>query len=300
MSIVKPGEGAWYSVDNRITETLTKTIKDDDGRKQIYLRCSDGAGALMYTGLAALWPGHLSMADYIRTTLRGDNRTFEGHGTFLRDRLNRDVARSKWRDEVLIIHIVAFRGGGGRLQNDETIPGRPWVYEVSNCERTPDNKLVLNRNFQFTLKFVEVDVPAWFAAGSGYWGISVQDRKKFTQALNKKPRNNEDYQLLLAAVNRRVGRNRKYRTSPWCQTGFIPPSGIGAQSMDHRKPHEPPFNKERPTPLLYWGIDSTDIAKGLVQLHRLVGEGRGEGDPAYDAVKAALDGAGKKGIRPRS
>jgi len=93
------------------------------------------------------------MADYIRTTLRGDNRTFEGHATFLRDRLNRDVARSRWRNEELIIHIVAFRRGGPH-QDDETIPGRPWVYEVANCQRTPDDKFVLNPHSQFTLKLV--------------------------------------------------------------------------------------------------------------------------------------------------
>ena len=34
MSVVKPGEGAWYSVDNRVTEG--NTIKDYDARKQIY------------------------------------------------------------------------------------------------------------------------------------------------------------------------------------------------------------------------------------------------------------------------
>jgi hypothetical protein len=31
-------------VDNRVTEG--NTINDDDARKQIYLRCRDGAGAL--------------------------------------------------------------------------------------------------------------------------------------------------------------------------------------------------------------------------------------------------------------
>jgi hypothetical protein len=114
MSIVKPGEGAWYSVDNRVTED--NVVKGDDARKHIYLRCRAGAGALLCTGLAALYPGHTTMADYIRTTLRGDNRTFEGHAAFLRYRLNRDVARSRWRNEELIIHIVAFRGGVGRIR----------------------------------------------------------------------------------------------------------------------------------------------------------------------------------------
>jgi hypothetical protein len=97
----------WITASPRTTWSRTTTL---------YLRCRDGTDAPLYTGLAVLYPGHTTMADYIRTTLRGDNRTFGGHATFLRDRLNRDVARSRWRNEELIIHIVAFRGGVGRIR----------------------------------------------------------------------------------------------------------------------------------------------------------------------------------------
>jgi hypothetical protein len=206
----------------------------------------------LYTGLAALYPRPYHDGGLHQDDLRGDNRTFEGHAAFLRDRLNRDVARSRWRNEELIIHIVAFHGGGAPRQVDETIPGRPWVYEVANCQRTPDEKFVLNPHSQFTLKLVEVTEPTWFAAGSGYRGISEQDRKKLTQVLNKKPRISRDYQLLLAAVNRRVGRNRKYRVSPWCQTGACAAQTNTKQRSTLTPPtptSTPPSRLETPLPL---------------------------------------------------
>lgn len=297
MSIVRPGEGSWHSVDNRIS--VGGMPVDDDGRKQIDLRCSDGAGVLMFTGLATLYPGHTTMADYIRTTLRGDNRTFEGHLTFLRDRLNRDVATRWWRDEELLIHVVAFRGGGGPLRNDPAVIGRPWVYEVANRERAADGSVLPTPNFQFGFKAIEVTEPMWFAGGSGFPLISLDDRSKLNRALTKKPRTNKDYQLLLAAVNRRVGSKPNSGVSPWCQTNFMPPSGIGGESMDHRKPHEPPLSAERAIPLLYWGIDFTEVASVLTQLVRLMQQGRGEGDPVFDALSAAQKGAVHRGIRPR-
>ena len=173
------------------------------------------------------------------------------------------------------------------------------MYEVANCERTPDWKFILNPRSEFKLKVLEVGEPVWFAAGSGYLGISKRNRQRLFQSLVMKPRTIQDHQRLLAGVNRQVGRDPKYRVSPWCQTGFIPPSGIGTDGMDHRKPDEPVFDPERPTPMLFWGIDFTDTASGLAQMVRLMHEGHGPGDPVFEAAKSAQEGAAKRGMRPR-
>ena len=50
--------------------------------------------------------------------------------------------------------------------------------------------------------------------------------------------------------------------------------------------------------LLYTAIDFTDIASGLAQRLRLVQEGRGPGDPIFDALTSAQQGAVNRGIRP--
>jgi hypothetical protein len=55
-----------------------------------------------------------------------------------------------------------------------------------------------------------------------------------------------------------------------------------------------PFSDERPTPLLYWGIDFTETIAGLAQLHRLAQEGRGPGDPTFDALTLGQQGASKR------
>jgi len=294
MSIVKPGEGAWQSADNRISGTQP----DDDGRKQLFLRCPDGPALLGYTGLAALYPGHTTMADYIRQTLRGDNRTIEGHLSHLRDLLNRDVATRPWREEQLIIHVVAFRGGGGPDQSDETIVGSPWIYEVANRERTADGRIVPTPGDQFTFKVVEVREPIWAAGGSGYERISQRDRHKLTLAISKKFRTSRDYQMLLAAVNRRTATPGS-GISPWCQTYFLPSSGVGGESMDHRRPGEPMFSDQRPVPTLLWGMDFTDMAAVLTKQVGLMKEGRSAGDPEFDAFHAAVDEAFRRGLLPR-
>jgi hypothetical protein len=296
ISIVKPGEGAWQSVDNRIS--WPHKDDDDDGRKQLFLRCPDGPGLLAYTGLAEVYPGHTTMADYIRQTLRGDNRTIEGHLAHLHNRLNRDVAAGPWRHEQLIIHVIAFRGGGGPDQADETIAGSPWIYEVANRERAADGRIIPTPGNQFIFKVVEVRDPIWAAGGSGYEHISQSDRHKLTSVLTKKPRTSQDYQRLLAAVNRRTATHGS-GVSPWCQTYFLPPSGVGGDSMDHRKPGEPTFSDQRPVPMLVWGIDFTDTAAVLAKQVRLMQEGRSAGDPEFDAFHAAAEEATKRGLRPR-
>ena len=47
MSIVKPDEGVWQSADNLISGGR----HDEDGRKQLFLRCPGGPALLGYTGL---------------------------------------------------------------------------------------------------------------------------------------------------------------------------------------------------------------------------------------------------------
>jgi hypothetical protein len=295
ISIVKPPEGVWQSADNLISGGR----HDDDGRKQLFLRCPGGPALLGYTGLADLYPGHTTMADYIRQTLRGENRTIEGHLGHLTDRLNRDVATGPWRHEQLIIHVIALRGGGGPDQSDDTIPGSPWLYEVANRERAPDGRIIPTAGNQFTFKVVEVKEPIWAAGGSGYERISQADRHKLTLAVSRKPRTSQDYQRLLAAVNRRTANIPGSGVSPWCQTYFLPPSGVGGESMDHRKPGEPIFSDQRPVPMLVWGIDFTDTAAVLAKRLRLMQEGRSAGDPESDALHAAADEAFRRGIRPR-
>jgi hypothetical protein len=65
------------------------------------------------------------MSDLIRQLVRGDNRTVDRHMRVLRDGLDKHVARTDWRDEALIVHVVALLGGGGPNQDDAMGGWRP-------------------------------------------------------------------------------------------------------------------------------------------------------------------------------
>lgn len=97
---------------------------------------------------------------------RGDNRTVEGYLRVLRDGLDKYVARTDYRDLALIVHVVAFLGDGGRGQDDDSIPGEPWLYEIANRERGSGGRLVQTPKGRFTHKPIQRHRPCVFRRGT--------------------------------------------------------------------------------------------------------------------------------------
>jgi hypothetical protein len=296
MSIIKPEQGVWQSADHRLTPKLKP--KYDDARKQVALRCRDGSALLSYTGLAFCWPGHLPVSDLIRQLLRGDNRPVEGHLDVLRAGLDRYVARTRFSDEMLIIHVVAFIGGGVN-KNGETVPGKPWLFEIANREKDPDGSLQPTPQGRFTFKRVEVTGPVWAIGGSGQDFLSAADAAELDAALQDPP-GTRDLHELLAAVNRRIARDPASGVSPWCQTWSLPASGPdGFDTHDHRLRGEPPFDQLRPAPFILFGLDVTEIVPFLVRRVRLLEQGRGEDDPEFQALDPVMRDVIRQMITPR-
>ena len=291
MTLIRPGEGAWICTDNLMTDGRGR--EDLDLRKYVPVRCGDGSVFLAFSGMAELRPGGRQMADYIRTTLRGEHRTVEGYLQFLQQRLNRDAGRIFPSATPLMVTGTAYRGGGGPQQTDPDALGVPWHYEITNLRKLPNGSVGVGPDFTWNGWMIEV--PHFFAHGSGAEKLSAADRASIERALHHRPRRSEDYLGLLASINRRVAEVEGSGVTRWCQTSFMRASGFFGASQDFREGQPPVDNEVRPTPFMLFGLDTTEISMVLVRQLRLMTEG---GADEAD-FKARTDAASKRMIRGR-
>jgi hypothetical protein len=177
---------------------------------------------------------------------------------------------------------------------DPDVPGIPWHYEIANQRRLPDGSISLPEG-NFTLRAWMVDVPSFFAHGSGAYRLSAADRTRIESSLVKRPRRSDDYLGLLASINRRVAKIKGSGVSKWCQTCFMKPSGFFGTSQDHREEKPSVDNERRPVPFLEFGIDATEIVMVLARQLRLMTEGRAEEVNFKDRTSAAS----RRSIRQR-
>jgi hypothetical protein len=73
LTLMRPGEGVWQTVDARVT-VGSKPV-DNFASKQLSVHRGDGTLLIAYTGLAEVPPSGESMFDWLRGTLRGQNRS---------------------------------------------------------------------------------------------------------------------------------------------------------------------------------------------------------------------------------
>jgi hypothetical protein len=189
MTLFKPSVGIWQSSDHRVS--IRGTPSDDDSIKHVALTCPDGRSMLCYTGPAELEDGtHIS--DWIRSTLRGENRTVEGHLMFLAERASRDIGQSpRLRRTPLVIAVGAI---GGEYS---------WYYEITNAQKRQDWALRPGMT-KFRIAPFRVDEDWLFVGGSGISGITLADRELLMRVLRRHPNRVANYSGLLAAVNRRA------------------------------------------------------------------------------------------------
>lgn len=226
-TLIRPDEGAWTSADNLTGDG--KGREDRDARKYVMLNCPDGGLLLAFSGMAELRPRGLVMSDYIRTTLRGENRTVEGHLLFLKERLDRDVGRGSYWRTPLVITGTAF--------------------QLANRRRLPDGSHGPNER-TFNIQAWRVDQPMFFAHGGGAFMLPRADRGRAERALHQRPRRTEDYLGLLAAITANVARIKGSGVSFSCQTVYMKPSGYFQKSRDFREGLPELDMETRPVPFL--------------------------------------------------
>lgn len=266
-----------------------KRVVDDGRSKHLAMFCSDGSVLLAFTGLASLYPGQLPMVDWVRETLRGENRTVEANLLLLTDRASRDISGTRWGRVPLAFHAVAFRGTDALRRNVPAVQGAPYFYEITNGYVYDPVAGALSTRDRFTITAEQVCRPTWFASGSG--ATIARSHRLLQRSLDCHPNRIDDYHGLLTKVNRDVSALEP-SVSPWSETTFMPPEGAPMIANLHRRDDES-YRPPRASPTLLYGFDVTDIQ--TLYLRQL--------DPATRLDQTGLERkvskAGEIGIHPR-
>ena len=228
--------------------TLEKEIKDDVTSKQLTIHCPPILGGgpkilLAFTGLAEM-PDGTPTVQWIRETIRGEQRFIMPMIEHLRDRLTRDVGKSRlWRVELTLI--------GGVLEAD----GRRGYLQLSNVIDPITRQT--GREFRYLLN--EMPEPVFMAGGGGQRYIARRDAKLVVQQSKIRPAKWEDHMGLLAAVNRRTAaRVPDKSVSPWCHVTSV---GVDGEATVGRSFHGP----GEPAPVMIdtvvSGLDFTEVLR---------------------------------------
>jgi hypothetical protein len=262
LTLMRPGEGVWQTVDARLTRGEESV--EDFAVKQLSVHRWDGTLLVAYTGRAEVHPSGEPMFDWIRGTLRGENRTTKGDLLHLQERLNRDFSRSRqWEVELTLVAAGVL---GVRPEPNAPLQNRRlarWVLTNLTWPNGPTHKPVVRRSFQLEGQWV--DEPCCWALGSGQRAIaqSESDIDLLRRTLSYRPNKPIDYLGLLAAVNRRAALRSRGTVSPWCSGTYMPQLGqdLKTQSFSHRGDPESPVPYGLPTVL--FGIDLTDSTRRM-------------------------------------
>ena len=305
MTIVHPGYGAWQSTDFRLTKRRKPV--DDAATKQLRILWHGNASAILaFTGLAAIhprvakkWAGGdnkyddgMPMMEYIRRTLRGENRSLDGYMRHLCDRLNRDVTNSDWRRESLCIHVAHIGPAVAKREGPGSANRVGYLFQVTNQRAPVPTPEQPNGEFRLA-RFVETEA-FWMANGSGAEALGEEEQVKLNRAVRQKPRTSADYHKLLGSINRKIS-NRTHTVSPWSQSAFMSPDGEDRTTMVHRKHGDPPISVNSVLPTLIMGIDSRELSGSMV---KWMEDGVGLSDEEWSR-RAKWDGtSGPESVNP--
>lgn len=275
ITMIRP-EGVWQSADNRVT--LKGKIINDITPKLLHIVCppfSNGPQILMaFTGLAEL-PDGTPMLQYIRETIRGENRAIVPMVEHLCSRLTRDVGRSIYWRHMLILSCGIFEGD------------KRFYLEIRNRDA---NTRVSKRTFEYSA--AEITEPTFFIGGSGRDRIAPEDIELLRRQSKIRPAHWQDHLGLLAGVNRRTA--KKVRSvSPWCQTAFLSSETHGAEMRRFTRPGEPPVPEG--IEMIFGGVDFLELSRDMTRRVQSIGAGGESGA----AAKAETQQAGRRATEGR-
>jgi hypothetical protein len=183
--------GIWACSDNRVTDLFRNgqtRPRTDFSRKHLSIKCTDGEGMIVYSGLA-VFDGQ-QVGDWLRRSIRNVRITLDQMIDLIRSRADQDIA--VWAAKASLPH--AFLIGCWNARGD------PVMVLVSNYE--PGSRVVLDR-------FV---VQSWHVVGTAvriigtYQAVAPRDFALLEriQRENVKPHSLRDFLKLLAAINYRA------------------------------------------------------------------------------------------------
>jgi hypothetical protein len=111
--------GMWQSSDHRLTELPSRRLITDASMKHLGIKAVDGRALVTYTGIGRVDGEDVS--DWLRKTLRGEDRGLEEIGQVIADRATREIGDAARRHEVMHAFVIsAF------------LRGKPFVVVVAN------------------------------------------------------------------------------------------------------------------------------------------------------------------------
>jgi hypothetical protein len=188
----------------------------------------------------------------------------EGDLLHLQERLNRDVARSRYARQPLILTAVGVLGTrpdpNTPLENRRMVR---WVLTNQTWPDGPGGEPTVVRSFQLEGQWV--DVPQVWALGSVQNRVlrSPSEIPLFKRSLNHRPNKPADYLGLLAAINRRAAPSSKQTVSPWCAGTFMPEIGQELANREFSKRGDPEPPSPAGIPAIIFGLDTTDLTRQM-------------------------------------
>jgi hypothetical protein len=265
--------GMWQSIDHRLTALPGGRLITDMSVKHVGIKAPDGEALIGYTGLGRL--GSEDLSDWVRKTLRGENRGLEDSIQHIAEEASRAFGSQAFARRLLHVFIVtAF------------LKGDAYLVAVANTD-TPFGVANPPLRRDFVVQPTRLLAPQAIFGGAGVAAMGPEDRQLLSDASRRQPRRPDDYLGLLGALTRRTarsGRPESATISAGCVTSDLPPQGSGEVRVVGDGGEESTI--EMP-PYVLFGIDTTEMSRGI-QRELTAG------------VPFDLEDAARRAIEPRS
>lgn len=238
------------------------------------------AAVISYTGLGRI--KSVDISEWLRKCIRGESRTLNQTFDYIRQRA--DARLAKYAKSLNLYHI--FNIGA-------IIDGEPWAVIISNIQRTPFDASTPAAEFSISAMRIE-DKPLVIATGTTK-AIASRDLNLLSSASQKRPRNPDDFQKLLAVINKRASEHPQHGKyiSPSCYTSYIPSEGKPGGGRAHWWGQKPDRHLMQPT--VFSGIDLTEQMQILARYVENLGE-RDADKIDNDEIDRALHAAGERSV----
>jgi hypothetical protein len=245
-TIVAPW-GIWQCADYQLSRERKPFA--NWSHKTVSIRCADGGALVGYTGLGRFEANGPDIADWIAAQL-------EGHAKTVNQALHRINAAASRKD--------AFRSEHHTFAVGAVAQGQMWAAVITNLEPRVDWRKYPPRH-SFTMDAVQVtDVPLVLTCGETR-AISEADCDLLDTVAKKRPRRSRDFLALLAGVNRRASKNKKYGRviSEECTVSFMPPTVDGGFARTFPDDQDIPWSMAG-VPRVTFGVDFTQMGRDLI------------------------------------
>lgn len=214
--------GVWQCSDHRIIDLISRKIIDDSSLKHLPMLCTDGHLLLAYAGIGTMRAARslieVPLAQWLREFLRGTPRTMAETIEVIRMRATTDLGRP-----------LAQAGCRHMFTVGCFVANQPWLIQIANFERHTNAPLgPAVPTFTTVSRAISAMGYSSVLAGWPYDSLVLKYGGKYEEALDREPRDPDDFSNLLAELNQRIARHLGPRgpISEHCTVTYTPPAGL--------------------------------------------------------------------------